>query len=480
MHASAPLRGARRADQAYARARLETVTIEERYGFRQTIAQNGIISRSGEPAGTIDLRLPYDGDKYLGRQALEDIRHAGAQASGQACVGHLTFTSYQDTDLDLVLDLAGRYGSLPINVPVSSTARDIADDLAADSTVCHLSAAYKPQMRLRDIYPLAIELRLRDLDTAGFTHQDELADTEDERSRIMQHVSFRPELLLEVSVRLLVPRDLAVRAQVTVSRVGIKWPTHTSLGLLEVKAGGERISLRYNPNLESLEWFDVPMRAAQGPPRGEFVSFVSPLMELSIPQPGELYDTGTLEGQISVTVDRLLSGTGVRLFDATGRKYQDSLQPDLKSVVDCDFTFILDDAFADRKLTPYQQMHFDEVIPDDMRVDDIRNALTNLGYRVTTRFHNASEGWSRWWLTASRTEGPERLWLDLLIEGNRFKARRSREVPGGLTYRTSLESGDIRVYVYGTLPGDSHPVVRDVNALRRALDERFDRLPARR
>jgi hypothetical protein len=49
-----------------------------------------------------------------------------------------------------------------------------------------------------------------------------------------------------------------------------------------------------------------------------------------------------------------------------------------------------------------------------------------------------------------------------------------------MTYRTELDSGEVRIYVYGWLAGDSRPVVQEMNALREALRERFDRLPARR
>jgi hypothetical protein len=34
----------------------------------------------------------------------------------------------------------------------------------------------------------------------------------------------------------------------------------------------------------------------------------------------------------------------------------------------------------------------------------------------------------------------------------------------------------LRIYAYGTLRGESRPVVHEINALRRALRERFDRL----
>ena len=49
-----------------------------------------------------------------------------------------------------------------------------------------------------------------------------------------------------------------------------------------------------------------------------------------------------------------------------------------------------------------------------------------------------------------------------------------------MTYRTAVDSGDLRIYVYGSLRAESEPVVREINALRRGLRERFDRLSAGR
>jgi hypothetical protein len=480
MKVSALLRVMRPHDRAYARARLSSAKIEERYSLEQVIAQNRERKVGAEPTGKIELELPYDGDKFLTRQACADIQRSRARNPGRARVGYLTLAGYQDTDLDSVLGLTGSFGSMPIDPKLGpAAARGAVDELVADRTVCRMWCTYKPVMKLRDIYPLEINLDLRDPDTAGPVDGNEHADAQAEFSKIAQHVGFRPELLLRVTVRLHVPRDLADGAKVKVSEISVKWPTHPSPGLLAVAVAGEQWALRYNPVKASLQWFDVPMNAEQQAAGGDFVTFGSPPMVLSIPQPGDLYGTPNLSGRVCVTIDRLLSGTDARLFDATGRKER-RIQPELKSVTDCGFTFSLDHAFSRRELTPRQQMHFDEVIPNEMRIDDIKNALVNLGYRVRGGPLRPTATATWWQLTASRSDGPERLTLDLVIEGRQYTARRQRQLPGGMTYQTDLESGEIRIYVQGKTRGDSQAVVHDVNALRRALDERFDRLPARR
>jgi hypothetical protein len=182
-----------------------------------------------------------------------------------------------------------------------------------------------------------------------------------------------------------------------------------------------------------------------------------------------------------VTVDRLLSGTDARLFDATGSLRR---QPkcELESVISTEFSLTLDDAFARRVQSPYQQMHFDEVILTGARVDDITTALRNRGFSVTSSRSTViqQDGDATWWLIADRPHGPDTLSMLIYLSGKRYRTRRQRQVEGGMAYQTTVESGDLQLYVYGFLRGDSKTVVQEMNALRRALRERFDRLPARR
>ena len=84
-----------------------------------------------------------------------------------------------------------------------------------------------------------------------------------------------------------------------------------------------------------------------------------------------------------MTVNRLLSGTDARLFDVTGRRSRQP-RPELVTSVSTEFSLTLDDAFTRRVRSPHQQMHFGEVIPSVMRIDEIVTALQNRGFAVTT------------------------------------------------------------------------------------------------
>ena len=494
MRASVPLRTVVKSGEPIrARARLESARIKERYYYYQQISLNPSSEPRKEPEGEIKLILPYDGEEYFTRQAHRDVqraRHHGAGRESDAHVGFLTFMAYESTDLGSRLNLDDKHGSVPIVVRLSAQAGPREPDpLLADNSSCVVSYDYRPGRGSGLIIPVHLDIALNDPDTAGIKGLPKFVYDGLDIS-IMRQVEFAPDLSLRMMVDLYMPRELADGAHVTVSEVFIGWRTRTSLRSLKLNVSGARHQLRYNPERGDgggLEWRDVPMNAEPEPDGGDIRVFRSKPMVLSIPEPGDLYRQDTLDGAVEVTVDRLLSGTDARLFDATGKLCRPQ-GPELESVISTEFSLTLDDAFARRVRSPHQQMHFDEVIPSTARIDDIMTALRNRGFTVTSLpARDATEAGSQpnanpddWWLRAWRIHGPDTLAMLLYVAGKRHRTRRERQVHGGTAYNTTMDSGELQLYVYGFLPGDSVTVVHEMNALRRALRERFDRLPAGR
>ena len=137
MRASASLRTpAQNPGPVFARARLKQARIEEEYFLSQELSQNPDERMEKAPSGHIELTLPYDGHKYFTRQAYRDVSR-GRQSSSraeQALVGYLALTSYQNTDLDEMLSLGIRYGSVPILVDLDLGSDPAGHDLLlADS-----------------------------------------------------------------------------------------------------------------------------------------------------------------------------------------------------------------------------------------------------------------------------------------------------------------------------------------------------------
>jgi hypothetical protein len=519
MHAVAPLRN-RSDEPIYARAWVENVKIEEKYQFRQEISLNADVSQVGDPTGQIKIVLPYDGDEFFTRDAYADVgtaRRGGAVPSEEAVVGFLALTDYEKTDLEDQLGLQSNYGSVPIAVRLPSRpGPDETDQLIADNSECTISQEYRPEA-LR-ILPVHVDMTLDDPDTAEDPDRpqrsSEVDGAADLLARLMERIKaignaperqldFEPGLWLRMTVRLHLPRGQADNVEAKVSKVSMSWPTHTSLSSLKLYTDN-RSALRYNPEQEhdgcigGLEWSGVPMslvgqqldlesmhstddsEAEKEDPgiKKELVTLTSGEMTLSIANPGDFYKQDTLSGRIEVTVNRLLSGMDARLYDAAGQPYSDE-RPSLKleSVVTSEFSLSLYDAFVRRAMSPYQWLYFDEVIPSALRLDDISMALRNRGFTVSS-VRNLDP--ADCCIQAHRVQGPDLLRLQVYVKGERHKARRERSVDGVMTYRTAVDSGDLRLYVYGSLRGESKPVVQEINALRRALRERFDRLPAGR
>ncbi len=491
MRASAPLRNWS-GEPIRARARLESAEIEERYRYSQEISLNADVHQIEKPAGLIKLVLPYDGDKYFTRQAHRDVvgaRHGGASPADEAIVGFLALTGYEKTGLEGPLGLQANYGSVPVRVRLPAPpGPGETDQLLVDGSACVVSQEYWPEAPR--VLPMQIDIELDDPDTAEASGE---ARAEAIKRSPERQLDFEPDLWLRLTVCLNLPRTQMAGVHAEVSKVFISWPTHTSLSSLRLRAAG-RPQLRYNPEQEhegrkgGLEWSGVPMAldsvesvaeetdTSQGS-EDEIVTLGSGKITLSISKPGDLYKQENLSGRVEVTVNRLLSCMDARLYDAAGKQCQ-SRRPELKlkSIVTTEFSLPLDDAFGRRTMSPYQWLYFDEVIPSAMRIDDIMMALRNRGFKLFAR-HGDPENC---FIVVERAHGPDRLRLTLYVKGERYKARRERSVPGGITYRTAVDSGELRIYVYGTLRAESGPVVHEINALRRALHERFDRLPAGR
>lgn len=480
MRASSRLRAtAPSSGPLYARARLESAKIEEHYSYEQEISQNADSRPLREPTGLIKLILPYDGDSYFTRQAYADVMRGhdrNASPPYYAAIGHLALTGCEHTNLHNLLGIGPIYGSIPVRVPLCLEHGTFAASLlVADSRTYEFRHEYQPDTRHLEVYPVQVDLDLDDPDTAGFSRPQAPQDFGTQRLRIMRHVDFRPGLRIKMTVRLEIPRATADGTHAEVTDIFLNWPAHISLSSLTLEVGGEEQPLHYNPAREGLEWSDVPMSRDPEPASGEMQTFRSPEMCLSVPEPGELYRAEQLTGQAEVKLDRLLSGVQARLYDATGSR-RGHPQPELESRICVEFSLILGDAFTRRSRSVFQQFHFDEVIPTEMRVDDIKTALRGLGFTV----EDLPSGPESRWLFAQRPEGSDVMRMAVYIAGQHHRAQRERQIPGGITYKTKLDSGELWIYLYGTLPGDSQPVVQQMNALRRALHDRFVRLPARR
>jgi hypothetical protein len=396
-----------------------------------------------------------------------------------ALVGHLLLANHTRTDLGDVLGLRQRYGSVPVHMPVSGLGEGF-DELREDRQTCVIRHAYRPDLDQLRVIPVDVRVDLLDPDSTNDAYISEAFDTIRRPPHGMtQQVSFRSHLILRVVVRATVPKaDGEREPSPEVAKMSLCWPTITSLRAVRLRVqdedGDEEAPIRYNPLTRSIEWSDVAMSALDTEDDSDTRTYRSDAMFVLVEQPGELYRQESIEGTVEVRIDDyLLSGVEARFANAVGRLDAD-VQPEHVTYLDADVKLILDDAFAKRMVSPYQHLHFDEIIPDRMRINDIEAALNDRGFDVEVS--GADDKVTH--LRAERSEGATRMVLWLQVEGKEFETEREIRRPGGLTHTTKIKSGELKVFIRGSFQRDSLQVIREMNALQLALRERFSRLRA--
>ncbi len=467
----------------YTRAKPASVKISESYFFEKILSRNPFIGHDQSPEGKIEILMPYDGDEYFTRQAYRDVKK---QLNGkvpynnqETQFGHLAFTDYERTDLRYVLDLNNRYGSLPLCTPILGQGMTGMEQLYHDTYTSKIAFKYTPSWP--DGWPIDVLLELWDEETLNSnTGDQQLAQVAEQ---INKQINFLPSLLIKSRLLLGLPSHIVQEGmQPRLTQMALQWPAYTSfrgvhLGIDPIPTEESRVM--YDPRTRSLEWGNLPMTIDPQESSAALKVFGTEWMDLFTDDPGELYRKSSIEGQASIEIPGfLLSGTQVRLFGATGELVKDA-QPNVVSHLNIKFKLILDEAFAKRTLAPYQHLYFDEVIPDKMRIADIKTAIADRGFRILPD-KSFEEPGIRYFIKAERSDGHDKMELSMLIEGNRQEAERETQVKGGQTFKSSTESGDLKVYIRGEMRGNSKRLTREMNALHASLHERFERLRSRR
>jgi hypothetical protein len=118
-----------------------------------------------------------------------------------------------------------------------------------------------------------------------------------------------------------------------------------------------------------------------------------------------------------------------------------------------------------------------------MRITDIRNSLEERQFKVwmpqTEPLPGSTEEIAKWFLAAQRLEGPDIMTLWIYVEGRHYETVEETTLGGGQINTTRRPTGDLQVFIRGTLARDCKELTHEMNALHRTLRERYARVRAR-
>ncbi len=479
----------------FARAVAEHAVITEQYEMTQEVSGNPTRNVAAPSPGRIVVTFPYDGRRHFTQEAVDDVALMGEPLSGDRSVltGHVVLAPSLYASTSKSLNLSDARTVIPLRVPVSGPSLSGPEALIDDTQACVIEHEYETPPP--ELVPVSVRMEPEDPDTVegklGQHLEVVLKSTElaEEAVELLRsRASFHHYLAFDVEVRLDLPRRTGSAAnesvpalQPVLRRVELEWPTLTALDAqaLHVQTDPEeQRQVIYDPEHKRLAWTDVRLTQVEravgtGP---DTDTYVSPPMLLLAMSPGQLYKAECVVAHMNIEIpDFLLSGLDARMFSATGQRTRD---PRLRTLIRSEVSLYLADRFATRVMSPWQHLYFDEVKPDPDRINDVVTALRDCGYSLDfgPRDLGAKPGAIRQALRASRREGPTKVELVLLIEGEEHETVRTRGVgdaAGGDRFRSTLQTGEMRLFVRGYHPRDSDVVVRDINRLDEEIRQRY-------
>jgi hypothetical protein len=301
--------------------------------------------------------------------------------------------------------------------------------------------------------------------------------------KLSAQASFRRKLFFTFSVELSLPEKLGFamdKRPPRLTHMALEWPVTMSHRTVELSVNGTKWPLAYNPEKRALEWGDIPLKAPREKDKGtNLFTYKTPEIQLEVVRPGELYQLDRLCGHLEITIPRSVSGLEMKVFTVGG--YDSGRPTEANSLLKADVTLFLEDLFDGKIFSPYQHLQFDGVILDSMRLNDILNLLRDQGFEpVDARYGEPKEikdsyrsDMFKYVIGRKRREGPGELKLWLLVEGTHSQTQRRKEIPGGETFTSQLQTGRMKIYMRGQLQNDKARLMTVMNEIHTLLKERF-------
>lgn len=479
----------------YSRARPSVLSIEELYQYFATLSGNPIIEELGHPQGKIVVEVPYDGYQYFTRKAIADVEWQYPEEGNvsQATIGYLAVSGIPADEFWGHENDAQNRSVIPIEVPISST-REQLGMLKEDRYKGVFLHQYRPHWP--EVYPrprpVAVTVEIYDERTLPRTILE--GSPPDEWAQITHEFSFERSLIFDFFVELALPANIPVSIPPVIRRMSLEWPVATSYHMLELYVGekgdGDRFvqqPIYYVSEEGIVEWRNIQFQRGALEPadgheeKGEDTPqfFRAPVMRLQVNEPGELYQKPILNSQVEIELPTvLLSGLETEYFSATGDAAEIS-SVEKRTTILVNMEIDLEQRFDRRVSSPYQHLRFEGVILEDVRMMDITTLLKDLGFQITP-FDSKPylalidrPNKREYAVVGSRTEGPDQMNIIILARGMLGKTERETIIPGGKTFKTVVDSGNLVLEMRAELRGNVQKLTSILNTIHTSLKERF-------
>ncbi|MBI3941457.1 MAG: hypothetical protein HY326_00460 [Chloroflexi bacterium] len=468
----------------FARGQASSVEITEKYCYIQKISHNLSILKDGEPAGSLEIQVPYDGHQAFTRVSLADVephlKKLPPQEELSAHIGFLALSNIGAARLDKVkgLDLSNGFNTVPIIVPVRCQELDSTAELHADRHACIVTYDYMP--RWPDIPPVATRLSLQDQDELEVPQalpgaEIPTAEWEKVATQITQRKERSNQLKLIIHVILNLPRSFPKEGwKVGSIHASLTEPQIYSLTGEAFSENESKSRMRHNPATQKMEVLKPTV--SEETVRTDARTFSSKPIYLHFSHPGELFEVNLIKGEVTVSIKgKLLSGLQVRLFEGSGRTAT-NVEPELVTNISTKFELSLDQIFTRRKRSLSQYFLFQDLKPERVNIRDIIAILAGHDYRLLREIplQNEPEK-TRYLLHWQKPQGPEKLDLWLVTEIEQISVP-MRVFSQGRQYNEVEQLSEVKIYMQGELPVYAGGLAREMNAIQRLLREHFNQL----
>ncbi|MAT97312.1 MAG: hypothetical protein CL608_09235 [Anaerolineaceae bacterium] len=473
-----------------ARANPEEIKVKETYTFHLKDAFT-LLEENDPGQGKIEIHVPFDGKNCVNRITVKDLMEqipSFERLKNESIrIGYIGFHGYENTDLDEEYSLSLRHNFLPLILnledAVFSGADDLTKDIVEQVTIVNYSVSklnYSPIffefVEVTDEYDL-FEASSKNPDKFFLESWNEFGN---------KLVSFDPSMTLTFKLAFDVPshaKEILKKYPPEITDMSIDWPVATTINhvrvtVVDVTSDSKELTrdVKYDARNQRVLWGNIPFQPKMQE-KGVY-EFSTPSIQMTIREPGELFNWKELKGKVLVRFPTLFSGLRLSYFDAAGKCAED-VAPIYSTEMNINFSFDLFEKLKQKIYTPYQVIKFPKVILNRMRIDDIATLLRDERFDIISNLdafpeNRVGKEVINFLILAKRDEGDKQLILALDLEGAPSLTEREKEIPEGEKFKSTFGTGEITCRIRGWLPNDPQLIVQQINRIHTLLKHRFE------